>query len=44
MKPPGGILVFLLEAPKFQSFYLRGIIIRLTFFPGSQDSGNGGGL
>ena len=43
MKPPGGILVSPLEAPKFQSFYLRGIIIRLTFFPGIQDSKNGGG-
>jgi hypothetical protein len=43
MKPPGGILVSLLEASKFQSFYLRRTIIRLKFFPGIQDSGNGGG-
>jgi len=42
MKPPRGILVSLLEAAKFQSFYLRGIIIRLTFYPCIQDSTKGG--
>jgi len=44
LKPPRGILFSLLEAPKFQSFYLRGIVTRLTFFPGIQDSVKGGGL
>jgi hypothetical protein len=43
MRPPRRILLSLLEAPKFQSFYLRGIVTRLTFFPGIQDSANGGG-
>jgi len=43
MKPPCGILLSLLEAIKFQSFYSRGIVTRLTFFPGIQDSANGGG-
>jgi hypothetical protein len=43
MRPPKGILLSLLDAPKFQSFYLRGIVSRLTFFPGFQDSKNGGG-
>jgi hypothetical protein len=42
-KPPGGILVSLLEALKFQSFFLRRIITRLTFFPDVQDLANGGG-
>ena len=43
MKPPRGILFSLLEASKFQPFYLRGIVSHLTFFPGIQDSANGGG-
>jgi hypothetical protein len=43
MKPPGGILLSLLEALKFQFFHLRGTITCLTFFPGIQDSANGGG-
>jgi hypothetical protein len=42
-KPPRGILLSLLGALKFQSFFLRGIVTRLTFFPGIQDSKNGGG-
>jgi len=44
LKPPKGILLSLLGALKFQSFYLRGIVTCLTFFPGIQDSVNGGGL
>ena len=43
MKPPRGILFSLLEALILHSFYLRGIVTRLTFFPGIQDSAKGGG-
>jgi len=43
MKPPRGILFSLLEALILHSFYLRRIVTRLTFFPGIQDSANGGG-
>jgi hypothetical protein len=42
MKPPAGIPRFLPEALKFQSFHLRGIVNRLAFFPGIQDSTKGG--
>jgi len=42
MKPPRGILLSPLEALKFHSFHPRGVITRLTFFPGIQDSRKGG--